>query len=228
MNTIHFIDNIHFDYGRLLSNAPSKLKAGEVFVRQGDLDGACAVYSLMMMLIINKKVTKGDLVKRDKNAGYTAKKRLQDKFLSGIIGLYRGGYYFDALAEDLKESFAKVATASTYCVGYPDRDDVVLKDELHNKIMETIDAGKPVEIGFAFKGGNGGHAVVAIGYCQYKSRIQLFCLDPAYNLPQTSLWNTIIEIETKSDKRKTYTDTCFTPEDQSVNSIDVDEILIMD
>ena len=83
-------------------------------MRQGDLDGACAVYSLMMMLVLHQKVNKNDLKNRESSPGYSANKRLQDQFLHGLIGLYRGGYDFQTLRGDLHSCFKSKATATVY------------------------------------------------------------------------------------------------------------------
>lgn len=224
MDTIHYIHNIHYDWGMI---SDYYLKGGEVFMRQGDLDSACAVYSLMMMLIIHQRVNQHQLTTSNTNeTGYTSIKRLKNQFLYGIIGRYREGYTFDTLNAELQQSFKKVATATTYST-IKDREDQISKADLHNTIIDTIDAGYPVEIGFAYEGKRGGHAVVAVGYVPYKNRIQVLCLDPGHDLPATAFWNVIIEIPLDFNHRKKYTDTYFTP-DGKHEPVSVEEILIID
>ena len=56
MKPIKFIDNLSFSPDGELVSAGSSYRGSAVFMRQGDLDGACAIYSLMMMLIMNHRV----------------------------------------------------------------------------------------------------------------------------------------------------------------------------
>lgn len=72
----------------------------KVHLRQGELDGACAVYSLMMYLIIlriftYKQVTEGNNIKRS-----TSKGRIIRNFLERQDGLIRKGLGF---ADDIKD-----------------------------------------------------------------------------------------------------------------------------
>ena len=53
MFTAKFIKNIIFDGERLRAIGRSG-RPTRVFAEQGDLDGSCAVYSLLMMLINDK------------------------------------------------------------------------------------------------------------------------------------------------------------------------------
>ena len=214
---IKLIENLHFDE-QLLCNSFGK--AARPFMRQGDLDGACAIYSLMMMLILNKKVKRSELESRGKGKGYTSSRRLQDEFLGSIPGLYKKGFHFGAIAEKLHSSYGKIANATVFDESSMD------KAQLHEKIKEVLDGGKPVEVGFTFKGGTSGHAVVAVGYISYKTRIQLLCFDPAYELPCNAFWNSIIDIETDLPN-KVYSDAYCKP-DSKVESVHVDEILIID
>lgn len=223
MNEIHFIKNLHFDEG-LWCNSFGK--ADKPFMRQGDLDGACAVYSLMMMLVLHQKVKRCDLVNRESKPGYTANKRLQDQFLSGLIGLYRGGYDFQTLRDELHSCFKSKATATVYTTD-KDIEGNVTKDELNRIIMKTIDAGNPVEVGFMYKGYDGGHAVVAVGYQLFKGRMILYCFDPAFELPFTSFWNSVIDVDLEVDGRMKWTAGYIEPSG-NINVVNVDEILVID
>ena len=225
MNPINFIDNLSFSADGILVSAGSNRRNAEIFMRQGDLDSACAIYSLMMMLIINNRVNRKDLVSRDKKRGYTSIKRLQDEFLAGLPGLYKEGYFFNTIKEKLCSSFKKVASAETFTtLNYKDREDIISKSELHKKIKETLESGFPVQIGFSYKGGRGGHAVVAIGFQELQNKLRLFCLDPAYNLAQQAFWNTIIDINLEGNLKSTYQDNYYSGKEKSVS---VDEILII-
>ena len=203
--------------------------ATELFLRQGDLDGACAVYSLMMLLMIHKKVNRKELENREAaqritDGGYNSYMRLQDHILGELPGLYQKGYFFIDLAAKLHQCFKKEATASVY-KAYNKRANSKAKQELGKIITETINAGYPVEIGFSGKGY--GHAVVAIGYTNYNTNLRLFCLDPAFGLGKTAFWNSIIDVDYFSPGKAIYSDKYYTP-DGKLDVITVDEILTID
>lgn len=229
MDQIKFIKNLSFSLEGELVSAGSSGKRVEIFMRQGDLDCACAVYSLMMLLIMNRKINRKELSERGKQKGYTSVMRLQDEFLVSLPGSYKDGYFFNDLRDKLSASFKKVATAESYTtISDKKRDDIVSKEELHSKIRETIDAGFPVEIGFTRKGGSSGHAVVAIGYGGSNNdsdTLRLFCLDPGYELHKQSFWNTIIDINMNTKSRSTYQD--YNYSDVNDEICNVDEILII-
>lgn len=60
-----FIKNISFDGERLRAIGRSG-KETPVFVEQGDLDGSCSIYSLMMMLILHKRLDRKDLIDKER------------------------------------------------------------------------------------------------------------------------------------------------------------------
>lgn len=133
MKPIKFIENLSLSLDGELVSAGSSYRGAAIFMRQGDLDGACAIYSLMMMLIIHHRINRRDLISRDKKPGYTSVKRLQDEFIRDLPGLYKGGYFFDNLSDKLSSSFKKVAKAITYTT-ISGRYDNVSKAGLHTKI----------------------------------------------------------------------------------------------
>lgn len=66
----------------------------KVALRQGNMDGACAVYSLMMYLISIKVLTYNQVTNLNtKFKGQTAKGRLFKEFFEKE-GLCRNGFYF--------------------------------------------------------------------------------------------------------------------------------------
>ena len=55
MQTIHLIDNIFIENGTLRTY-DREGKETIVFLKRGDLVGKCSVYSIMMMLILHKRI----------------------------------------------------------------------------------------------------------------------------------------------------------------------------
>ena len=62
MDEIRFIKDFSWK-GQLMAKGRENGRT-PLFVRQGDLDGACAVYSLMMMLMIHRKINRRELEDR--------------------------------------------------------------------------------------------------------------------------------------------------------------------
>ena len=83
-----------------------------VHLQQGDMDGACAVYSMMMNLIVLKVFTRNQVTNLNTSfKGNTAKGRLFKEFFVKE-GLCRDGFYFSEIKEKLSHSFAKEVMSS--------------------------------------------------------------------------------------------------------------------
>ncbi len=81
----------------------------EVHLQQGTIDGACAVYSMMMCLIMSRAIYRNDIVNLndDNIKGNTSKGRLIRNFLHNN-GFVRSGFELSQLKEELLHSFQKV------------------------------------------------------------------------------------------------------------------------
>ena len=234
MKDIKFVKDVWFDT-ELLTSATRQNKAQPLFMRQGDLDAACAVYSLMMMLLIHKKVNRDQLenryaAQRATEGGYNSYMRLQDQFLGGLIGLYKQGYMLSDLSDELLSCFKKEATSTVVQAidkqGKTERSNSKDKKVLIQHTIDTLDAGYPVELGMSYKGG-GGHAVVAIGYTFYKTDLRLFCLDPAFELPATGFWNSIVDVAYKAPSSAIYSD-LYKMANGDMCAVALDEVLTID
>ena len=196
MKTIKIIDALHLDE----TGVKAKTKNGRlqlVHLRQGDLDGACAVYSTMMILILIKAVNYIDVICGGKKHIKTiGKGRLVKEFME-TKGLHRdGNYFYDIKAQNIKtmlqRSFASFVSSEHY--DYRDFDSVQF-------ISEQILLNQPVLIKICFNA-NSGHALVAIGieYNEQNEPTKILCLDPGYAAPKFSYWNSVIDL--KPDKMK--------------------------
>lgn len=195
MFTPKFIKNIDFNgitvcaLGR--SGTPTR-----VFAEQGELDGSCAVYSLMMMLIFHQKLDWEDLVDRERAKENAFVDSIQRQFLYGLHGLYRGGHTLKSLSNRLNQCLG-TNLSETYTTR-EGKEHYISRRRLHLKIRAQLDTNKPVLLGFHGEGGKG-HALVAIGYrWESKHRLRLFCLDPGHGLSRLSLWNNVIDLDYRS------------------------------
>lgn len=196
MKIIKIIDALYIDE----NGVQAKTKNGKyqtVHLRQGDLDGACAVYSTMMILILIGVVKYNDIrvSGNDYDKRYSIE-RLKKELLE-IRGLHREGNFFfhqdyDNIKEMLQRSYSKLITVEH-------REENPIEN-----IQEQIENNQPVLISFGLKGG-GGHALVAVGIeCDEESGqpTKILCLDPGYPTPRFTYWNSVIDL--KENKGKMY------------------------
>ena len=169
-----------------------------IHLRQGDMDGACAVYSLMMAMIvcgvINRKEAEG-LYKRLDGRSSLAKLLKQLTLEDKREGLVREGLHLNKVNEVASHSFTNKMRTS-----YSDRVNDI------EEIKQHLDNDVPVIIGASYRRNNGGHALLAIGY-EIENNIisKLFCLDPGYKLPDCCYWNAVIHIDSNSAKEYKHT-----------------------
>lgn len=185
MKEIHIIDKIELSDSELVVKNSKQL----AHLRQGDLDGACGVYSMMMCLII-EKIIKREVVtnvspslKRNTSDG-----RLVRSFLENQ-GMIVDGYHLEPLCNDLQNAFKKKVDANYY-------DD----DNILEVIIKQLDENHPVELEFS-RIKTFGHFVVAIGYMVENKYMDLYCLDPGYSLEKGQMWNNVLRIDTTSSAR---------------------------
>lgn len=193
MKTIKIIDSLHLGE----SGVQAKTKNGRlqnVHLKQGDLDGACAVYSTVMILIMIGAIKYSDVKLTDKkNDKRTAKERLK-KELFEMNGLHREGNYlfseeYDNIKNMLQRSFAKEVTV-----------EAIYNDNIEEYIKKTILENQPVLISIVSK--RGAHALVAIGieFDEKEKLTKILCLDPADSTPKFTYWNSVIDLNKGTGK----------------------------
>lgn len=189
----------------------------KIALKQGDMDGACAVYSLMMYLILLKVLTYSQVTNLNTSfKGQTSKGRLFKEFFEKE-GLCRSGFYFSTIEDKLRHSFSKEVSA----VSSNFNSSAEEQSKAIQVITEAIDANAPIMIAEVFKGG-GAHAILVVGYELRNGKVvKLFCLDPAYPITDYSYWNTIIRLN--DEIGKTYLHISIS--DKQMSNIYIDEIL---
>lgn len=200
-----------------------KINGKNVHLRQGELDGACTVYSLMMGLIAAGKVSRQDICNPDiieKKDGREGFGRLIREFFYKVPKkddpetiLLRYGYTLEDIQNELVHAYKSYVVSWYACSG---RDAVhkkellktkdeknspyLSKDDLIEFVAGEIDKNWPVEIAFRYRSG-GGHAVLAVGYERKNGEItSLYCFDPGYEAPQKTDYN--VEIKLSKNGRK--------------------------
>lgn len=159
---IHIIDKVSLTSNGLVATGTKDL----IHLHQGDMDGACAVYSLMMCLIINRSIKRLDVTDLDKkHDGRSSKGRLVDTFLNNAKGLVREGYELEVLNTELLHAFKKCVSTAWYST------ENAKKQELYAIIKSSLDEHSPIELGFSWKR-KGGHAITVIGYEEHKAYLR--------------------------------------------------------
>ena len=217
MTKINIIDNIVMNNGRLraINRIGDKTR---VFLKQGNLEGDCAVYSLMMMLTVHKKIYDDELC-MENNLVPAYVKQLRKLFL------YKRrvrGYKLEELQEKLLKVFDDTISVNIYTTN-PRKDEHKDFDDLYSKIKKHLNSGWPVQIGFFIPNSMSGHSVVAVGYAEYDQCLRLFCLDPSWSMPYTAYWNNIIDINLENDVERK-----MDYEHMAERCIKVTEILLID
>ena len=206
MFTAKFIKNFFLEEDAIKAIGRSGKKT-RVFAKQGDLDGSCTIYSLMMMLIFHQKLDWEDLVdgERAKDCEYVG--RIQHEFLHGLNGLCTNGYKLREISDRANKCFgSKMCEAYTTEPGTP---NTVSRSTLQEMIRMYLDDRQPVMIGYSKPSGPG-HALVAVAYRREAwNRLRLFCLDPSHGVPFMHPWNTVIDLDYRSSDDDDFTDTNY-------------------
>ena len=173
MFTAKFIKNIFLEAESIKAIGRSG-KLTKVFAQQGTLDGACGIYSLMMMLIFHKFLDWEDLIDGERAKDCEFVTRIQHEFLHGFKGTCSGGYRLQEISERVNKCFgSKICETYTTEPGTP---NTVSRSILQEMIKMYLDDRQPVMIGYSKPSGPG-HALVAVAYRREAwNRLRLFCL----------------------------------------------------
>ena len=206
MFTAKFIKNIFLEAESIKAIGRSGKKT-RVFAKQGDLDGSCTIYSLMMMLIFHQKLDWEDLIDGERAKDCEFVGIVQHEFLHGLNGLCTSGYKLREISDRANKCFgSKMCDAYTTEPGTP---NTVSRNILQEMIRMYLDDRQPVMIGYSKPSGPG-HALVAVAYRREAwNRLRLFCLDPSHGVPFMHPWNTIIDLDYRSSDSDDFTDTNY-------------------
>ncbi|MCR5248198.1 MAG: hypothetical protein K6E14_10500 [Paludibacteraceae bacterium] len=191
MQTINLIDNIVLKNG-VLNTYGRDGEITRVFLRQGDLEGRCAMYSLMMLLMFHGIINRADLLRKVSANAPEYIKKLKKQFVHSTTR----GYTLMELRLKLLISFNNKLPVDVFVLGNRDKDNL---RKLHDMIKKQLDTGYPLQIGLWYPQSKVGHSVVVIGYFLFGTTLRLFCLDSAFALSYVSIWNNIIDVNVGYD-----------------------------
>lgn len=182
------VSALHLDNGTLVCKGKSG-RMYSVFKKQGDLDGACAIYSVIMNLLILGTINGSD-TELDATHNNPDTKRLFHEFCEKY-GLHRDGHYFDEIERMLRKSFGKVVKPMPFETINKASVDIISQTILKDNIPVVMQVT--------------GHAMLAVGIEQEDDvTTKILCLDPSgdYMNHTNKRWNA--EIQIIRDGRTTY------------------------
>ena len=156
-----------------------------VHLRQGDMDGACGPYSLMMCLILQGVVRREDVVALNNLDGRTALGKLWNKF-QDFHALFRQGTTLQDIGSLLATFGRKIKLEAFEGTGVDTR----------KFIYRHLKDNHPVILGIY--GEDLAHWVVAIGWEDMEGDDvpeRFLLLDSSYESPRTSCWNAVINLD---------------------------------
>lgn len=160
-----------------------------IFLIHGDLCNACSTYSFMMMLILNQKIVKDDLVVRYKSKGNEFVEKVRSTFLKSLLGNGKIIEFLISIKNKLLKSQIDI-NVEVYTTIKGCKHNTISRYELATIIEHHLALNRPVQISCYVIGSQINHSLVIIGYNRVKSDVLLFyCLDPSSPLEKDQLSN---------------------------------------
>lgn len=179
-----------------LSAAGPVNEAGDpVHCRQGDLDGACGPYSLIMALIAAGLVRREEVEYGSLSDGRTRLGKFQSRLrdFGGLITEGTDEFELDWLVDCFRSQISVDYIEGT-------------TRELVAGAVEAIGNQQSTIVGVDWTGGNG-HWLLVVGYQGQRVKdpsgverevvTHLLCLDPFIEAPRVSLWNAVLQVQTE-------------------------------
>lgn len=167
-----------------------------VHLRQGEMDGACGPYCVVMTLIMLGVMSREQACSLDRADGRTRLGRFRENLMVFGALVSEGTDDFDV--SWLVDVFKRVGVLTDVLEAAPRRKITI------RNIADAVDYRKIPIVGVDWEGGQTGHWLLVIGYQGYQADdddelqiTHLLCLDPTSEAPRVSLWNAVIEVFTE-------------------------------
>ena len=185
-NFFYVIPQLRLKDGIIKCRPNGKRALREVFFKQGDLDGACGVYSFLMALAIMGTFEPGKVLTPTMDL-------LTNKEKAFIRELNKHGLYRKGLSGKELKSILETAFNSSLNVVY--RQNIELEMSLQETI-DHLDEAEPVILGLINQKRDFYHWVLAVGYQNddLGEVSSLMTLDPAASEPWLGYWNGILNL----------------------------------
>lgn len=189
MKNIKIIDKLEITDDGLVTNEGNKCR---VFLRQGDMDGACGIYSTFMSLLICGLIDRNNILgmefEGDKNI-----KKLWKEF-KDYSPLMKEGTKSKKISDAINLAFEEKIAFKNKRLQY---NKCPQNKKVLDVIKEEIENNNPIIIGVNWSK-DSGHWIVVIGI-EYtikqngnKNISKILALDPLMGEPRFSYWNQVI------------------------------------
>lgn len=206
------IDTIFLEQNIVYCKRKSGKGKQKLHQHQGSLDGACGAYSLAMDLMIIGLINSEDILSISKNdKRFSANKLIKELIFNN--GLYIDGKYL----EEYQCLVNRYLSKYTETILYSDKNKIieVLQKNIEDNIPSVLD----------IQYSRGGHAIVVVGmsFDNQGNPLQILCLDPGFESPKVSTWNSVINIQ-EAVANKQY---CYIWETNNNMPVYLNEVLII-
>ena len=185
-----------------------------VHKQQGDLDGACSIYSLVMAMLCQGMIEEQDI----KLYNFPDRRTPKGKFLYHFFyeqGFIQNGYNYTALAREINEQPFEIRAIHKRPRTNDDRIEL---------IGQFVSQNTPVIISTEFN--DGAHALLAIGIESDENDIitKIFCLDPGAPSPKVSPWNCFIDVSKEGKSQYPF----YYVTEANTDRVTLDDMLIIE
>jgi hypothetical protein len=159
-----------------------------IALRQGDVDGACGPYSLLMALITQEVLSREEVTDLSQQDGRTRLGKFWNNFIVFNTMVREGTFNHDLswLVETFKNHPNGKVTAK-------DLESSSTRNKV-SEIAAAIGNGDPVIVGLDWEGG-GAHWALAIGYETFDDQItKIMLIDPGFPAPNICYWNAVLSV----------------------------------
>ena len=167
-----------------------------IHLRQGEMDGACGPYCVVMTLITLGVMSHSQALDLHSHDGRTRLGRFRDNMLA--FGALVSEGTDDYEVSWLVDSFKKAGV-----IAEPFEVSSRRKTTVRN-IAQSVDERRVPIVKVEWEGGESAHWLLVIGYQGYQANDEdelqithLLCLDPGSEAPKVSLWNAVVEVFTE-------------------------------
>ena len=143
MKTIHLIENIHLNSAGVYAQIGQTDRSSVLF-RNGELDNSSQVYSFIMLLILNHKISYRDIMDKDCSKPFVL--RIKKQLLENLIGFSKKAYTDWTFAKLVRSICQKEFSIVDYTTVFTPKTIRISKPEFRDVICKQINLDNPVQI----------------------------------------------------------------------------------
>lgn len=202
LNNVYIIPQLRLEGGILKCRPAGSRSLKTAHFRQGELDGACGLYSIAMCLNI-LGVFDSSMISSTSLTGMAKDERNLVETLNDY-GLYRQGLTARQIVLILNKQFSSRVIASSHSNS---DENEVKRSAFAQYIIDNIENELPTILGISYPNEESGHWIVVVGYQFGEDNVinKFLCLDPGVASPKVCYWNGMLNWSSKSQYHMYYT-----------------------